>query len=684
MITDLNIEILKGQKTAFVGFSGSGKSTIIKLLLRIYDWNTGDIKIGEEGNNSANSPEPIVDIDDGYTFDNLVLSKALNDVAVLNLNSPDKTGCGLSANNPISIKIKNYNNIALSNVQVNYKINNGAVVTEIIPSLAANQTLDYSFTQTADFSSFIDYSIDVWTKYASDNYAANDSILNYTLHSSPIISTYPYLQDFENNNDNFYAYGTNNTWQWGTPAKSVINKAASGTKAWTTNLTGTYSDNETSYLVTPCFDLTGLNNPVLSFSHIYEVEQDYDYAWLEYSTDGKTWNKLGNINEGTNWYNDASTNSWNNTSARWRVASIDIPVINTTVRFRFVMSSDGGVTEDGIGIDDVRIFEKSVIADAISPSSIASAVVSGNNWVVFNLTDSIIAEINPNGQNLGTVTAQPYLNTNGIKNSNSQYYADRSYVIRSTNAPSGNVAVRLYFTDEEVNALINATGCQGCTKPFDAYELGITKYRENFTEDNGTIDDNFNNYQFILPANTLIIPHGNGYYAEFTVNNFSEFWLSKGDITPASNYVCQGSSSIMFTASSTGTTYQWQVDMGSGYTNISNGANYSGATTATLQLSNLLTSFTGYKYRCVVDGINGNDITLRFKNVWTGSVSTDWFTAGNWTCGLVPDQYTDVVVPSSATRYPTLTANTVIRSIRMLKNAPVNINTGVRLDVNGR
>jgi ABC-type multidrug transport system fused ATPase/permease subunit len=43
----MSIKIPQGQKVAFVGFSGSGKSTIIKLLLRIYDWNKGDIKIGE-------------------------------------------------------------------------------------------------------------------------------------------------------------------------------------------------------------------------------------------------------------------------------------------------------------------------------------------------------------------------------------------------------------------------------------------------------------------------------------------------------------------------------------------------------------------------------------------------------------------------------------------------------------
>ncbi|MBK8611786.1 MAG: hypothetical protein IPL84_18105 [Chitinophagaceae bacterium] len=34
----------------------------------------------------------------------------------------------------------------------------------------------------------------------------------------------------------------------------------------------------------------------------------------------------------------------------------------------------------------------------------------------------------------------------------------------------------------------------------------------------------------ILPANTEIVPYDNGYYAEFTVNSFSEFWLNNGEV----------------------------------------------------------------------------------------------------------------------------------------------------------
>ena len=37
ILSDLNLEIKEGQKTAIVGSSGSGKSTILKLIGRFYD-----------------------------------------------------------------------------------------------------------------------------------------------------------------------------------------------------------------------------------------------------------------------------------------------------------------------------------------------------------------------------------------------------------------------------------------------------------------------------------------------------------------------------------------------------------------------------------------------------------------------------------------------------------------------
>lgn len=44
---DVSLHIAAGQKVALVGVSGGGKSSLVKLLLRSYDYSTGSIKIGQ-------------------------------------------------------------------------------------------------------------------------------------------------------------------------------------------------------------------------------------------------------------------------------------------------------------------------------------------------------------------------------------------------------------------------------------------------------------------------------------------------------------------------------------------------------------------------------------------------------------------------------------------------------------
>ena len=47
VLKDIDLEIAPGQTIALVGPTGSGKSSILKLILRFYDNQTGEIKIGE-------------------------------------------------------------------------------------------------------------------------------------------------------------------------------------------------------------------------------------------------------------------------------------------------------------------------------------------------------------------------------------------------------------------------------------------------------------------------------------------------------------------------------------------------------------------------------------------------------------------------------------------------------------
>lgn len=47
VLKEINIMIPEGKTTAIVGMSGSGKTTILKLLLKFYQWEKGDIKVGD-------------------------------------------------------------------------------------------------------------------------------------------------------------------------------------------------------------------------------------------------------------------------------------------------------------------------------------------------------------------------------------------------------------------------------------------------------------------------------------------------------------------------------------------------------------------------------------------------------------------------------------------------------------
>lgn len=67
---------------------------------------------------------------------------------------------------------------------------------------------------------------------------------------------------------------------------------------------------------------------------------------------------------------------------------------------------------------------------------------------------------------------------------------------------------------------------------------------------------------------------------------------------PAATAVCEGSDTSFNVVATNATIYQWQVNTGSGFTDITNNTIYSGATTATLHLTAVPLSYNTYTYRC--------------------------------------------------------------------------------------
>jgi hypothetical protein len=481
----------------------------------------------------------------GYTFDDIHLYKVDNDIQTVRLDTPVVASCGLGNAVPVRVTVHNSADTTVTNIPVKFSIDGGAVVSENINSIPGNSDFTYNFTATADLSAVGTHEVKVWVDYAGDSFRDNDTV-TVTIINSPVIASFPYLENFEGSDGSWYSRGKNNSWEYGTPSSSKINRAASGSKAWKTNLAGAYKDAQLSYLYSPCFDLTGLTNPTLSLSIALDLEDCgnndgdlCDGAYVEYSQDGVNWSRLGGYGQGTNWYNKQYTgnNVWSvQNYTRWHVATIPLPTGFNRLRLRFVLSSDPFVNFEGVAVDDIHIYDNTYgifPGPPIVSNNINNPSVNGTGWVDFTDGGKLIASINPNGQNLGSTNVRTYINTGPVRTSSAQYYHDRNITIKPANINlADSAAVRFYFLDSETEKLINATGCSGCSKPSMAYELGVSKYSDiDTSKENGTIADNNGSWLFLNPAKVVKVPFDKGYYAEFKIKDFSEFWLNNGGLS---------------------------------------------------------------------------------------------------------------------------------------------------------
>lgn len=270
-------------------------------------------------------------------------------------------GCGLSAADSVTVTIVNAGSNPIDTVPVGYTVNFGGLVLDTsFVTIPPSGSVNFTFATTVNLSTAGNYFIDAFTLLVGDGNSSNDTASS-TIVSEPTLA-YPYSEDFETSNGGWTASGTNASWAWGAPTAPYISNAGNGTNAWVTNLAGPYSNNEDSYLESPCIDLTALTaDPRLEFLHSYLTEECCDEGWVELSTDGgQNYSKILTSTTAINWYNDSTPQLWNDSSVagsgNWQVASTDLTgAAGNIVKVRFAFSSDFSVTADGFGVDSVSI-----------------------------------------------------------------------------------------------------------------------------------------------------------------------------------------------------------------------------------------------------------------------------------------------------------------------------------------
>ena len=279
------------------------------------------------------------------------------------------------------------------------------------------------------------------------------------------ISVFPYTEGFEATNGGWFTGGNLSDWAWGTPAKTVITGAATGTKCWIVGglTASSYNDGEASWLQSPCFDFTGLQYPYISFSVFWETERRFDGANLQYSINlGASWTNVGTVSDQVNCLNDNWFNfspvtylnglatvrdGWSGNiqstagsclggggSGRWVTAQHTIPNLAGTpnVIFRFAFGAGTQCNAyDGFAVDDI------VITEAPPNNALFTYSCLNNTTVNFTNTSPLCPA---SAWNFGDPASVPN-NTSTLPNPVHIFSAPGTYIITLTvtgpaNAPS--------------------------------------------------------------------------------------------------------------------------------------------------------------------------------------------------------------------------------------------------------
>ncbi|MBL4604247.1 MAG: T9SS type A sorting domain-containing protein [Flavobacteriaceae bacterium] len=294
------------------------------------------------------------------------------DVKIISVENPIE-GVNCSENFTPQILIKNQGADVLTAVTINYNFDGGAsLVHNWSGSLNSEQTTIVDLPQASEALGVHTINVEVTT--TNDAYATNNNrSASFSINSSTTTPTV--VNSFENTGDELFneSNTSNLLWEIATPSKTLLNAAGSGTLAYITGATGDYPNNSTTSLYTSCYDLTQITTPVLSFKMAFDIEEDFDYLTVEYSTDtGTTWTTLGSASD-ANWYNSSSTinglpgNQWTGegedsntlggTNATIHDYSYDLGVFasESNIVFRFKFITDSGTIEEGIMIDDMVV-----------------------------------------------------------------------------------------------------------------------------------------------------------------------------------------------------------------------------------------------------------------------------------------------------------------------------------------
>jgi|CXWL01.1.fsa_nt_gi uncharacterized repeat protein (TIGR01451 family) len=312
----------------------------------------------------------------------------------------------------------------------------------------------------------------------------------------------------------------------------------------------------------------------LSFWHRFNTEEGWDGGVVEISTNGgASWSDLGSkMISGK--YNGslgggsalASRQAFTGSISSFMKTTVNLSsYAGQTIKIRFRFASDNNTAPAGGGwyVDDIILYTEPVVyikSNLFNSSSVLQSV-----------SDTITRILSVAGCTPVSVTAQP-VNVNACSGSNATFS-----VTANGTAPVYQWQVNNGSGFVNVPAAVPYSGGTTNTLSITGITFGMNGYL----------------YRCVL-ANTCTAPF-NSNSASLTVGATATL-----NSQPTNVNTCMGSA-ITFSVSATGAAnFQWQVNSGSGFIDVTNISPYSGATTATLTIVGVTAAMNNYQYRCVI------------------------------------------------------------------------------------
>jgi len=341
----------------------------------------------------ASSPEVIAVTNAWYAVNvGEEYSAAAVDVALQTVTEKTSVDCGV-AFSP-EIKIQNGGSTPLTSVDITFDIDGGGTTNDTwTGNLAVCAEDTYPLTVTGLTRGA--HILNVTTTTTNDGRPENNTKSSLVLINDSGIENA--INGFTTNADALIAYNEGaitSMWERGAASGTTLSAAVAGnSNVYGTNLSGIHGDKTKAYLVSQCYDLSLLQDTFVKFDMAFDIEEDWDIMYMEYSKDGGvTWSTLGASTD-ADWYNsnrlpdgndcfncigaqwtgeagDASSHSGGGTHGVMHNYSFALSAFDSTgssesnMLFRFVYLSDDAYAEEGVIIDNF------VIEGTINPLSV--------------------------------------------------------------------------------------------------------------------------------------------------------------------------------------------------------------------------------------------------------------------------------------------------------------------------